>query len=516
MPIIDFNRNDLVIEALGGRGCYNDLVYKHLGDLGYTGSYNDRMVQFLKVTTGRTGTYNDLMNAYLLGVTGAFTPANLFSSGEKGAWYDPTNLSTLFQDSSGTVPVTATGQPIGRINDRSGNGYHATQSTGSLKPVLNLLSSTIGFSGGYRLKHDMIDDNLLWGGATGDYYIAIGNASGVQFYTVSLVNGGPIPLSDMVGMIILDRPFTGTEVTEIRSYLNVKRTGVPFTATNWVFECNGASYTGRGGNSGLGVPTWTFGDGTVYNTMFSTTEATSPREMLTFETTDASELTQFSCHINNLVGSIPDLSNNTSLTLFRVFTNNLTGCIPDLSANVNLDTFYCHLNNLTGSIPDLSSNTSLANFYCYSNKLTGSIPDLSSNTALILFRCDSNNITGSIPSLSNNVSLLNFICDTNNLSGSIPDLGSNTSLTIFRCNNNSLTSVAPGFSVSITLGEFNAHSNLLSSADVNTILAAFVAANRTTGTRTMNLDGTGNGPPTGTGLTDKATLISRGWTVITN
>ena len=27
----------------------------------------------------------------------AFSPASLFSSGEEGAWYDPSDLSTLFQ-----------------------------------------------------------------------------------------------------------------------------------------------------------------------------------------------------------------------------------------------------------------------------------------------------------------------------------------------------------------------------------------------------------------------------------
>jgi hypothetical protein len=48
----------------------------------------------------------------------AFTPLALFSSGEQGWWYDPSNLSTLFQDAAGTVPVTAAGQPVGRLMDR--------------------------------------------------------------------------------------------------------------------------------------------------------------------------------------------------------------------------------------------------------------------------------------------------------------------------------------------------------------------------------------------------------------
>ena len=38
-----------------------------------------------------------------------------FSSSEPGAWYDPSDLSTLFQDAAGTTPVTAVEQPVGRI-----------------------------------------------------------------------------------------------------------------------------------------------------------------------------------------------------------------------------------------------------------------------------------------------------------------------------------------------------------------------------------------------------------------
>ena len=47
------------------------------------------------------------------------TPRTLFSAGEQGAWYDPSDMSTLFQDSAGTVPVTAVEQPVGLILDKS-------------------------------------------------------------------------------------------------------------------------------------------------------------------------------------------------------------------------------------------------------------------------------------------------------------------------------------------------------------------------------------------------------------
>ena len=48
-----------------------------------------------------------------------FSPASLFRNAEQGVWYDPSDFSTLFQDSAGTTPVTAVGQPVGLILDKS-------------------------------------------------------------------------------------------------------------------------------------------------------------------------------------------------------------------------------------------------------------------------------------------------------------------------------------------------------------------------------------------------------------
>lgn len=45
-------------------------------------------------------------------------PTSLFSAGEQGVWYDPSDLSTLYQDSAGTTPVTAVEQPVGLMLDK--------------------------------------------------------------------------------------------------------------------------------------------------------------------------------------------------------------------------------------------------------------------------------------------------------------------------------------------------------------------------------------------------------------
>ena len=48
-----------------------------------------------------------------------FNPISWFLKGEQGAWYDPSDLTTLFQDSAGTTPVTAVEQPVGLMLDKS-------------------------------------------------------------------------------------------------------------------------------------------------------------------------------------------------------------------------------------------------------------------------------------------------------------------------------------------------------------------------------------------------------------
>jgi hypothetical protein len=48
-----------------------------------------------------------------------FSPESLFENGEQGAWYDPSDYSTLFTDSAGTTPVTAVEQFVGLMLDKS-------------------------------------------------------------------------------------------------------------------------------------------------------------------------------------------------------------------------------------------------------------------------------------------------------------------------------------------------------------------------------------------------------------
>lgn len=44
---------------------------------------------------------------------------SLFANNEQGFFYDPNDLTTMFQDAAGTIPVTGAGQPVGLMLDKS-------------------------------------------------------------------------------------------------------------------------------------------------------------------------------------------------------------------------------------------------------------------------------------------------------------------------------------------------------------------------------------------------------------
>lgn len=90
----------------------------------------------------------------------AWSPFALWPLGtEARAWYEPSlSNSTLFQDAAGTAPVTAVGQPVGLMLDKSGQGNHAAQVTASKRPLLQQDGG-----GKYYLDFDGLDDSMATG-----------------------------------------------------------------------------------------------------------------------------------------------------------------------------------------------------------------------------------------------------------------------------------------------------------------------------------------------------------------
>ena len=80
----------------------------------------------------------------------------LFANGEQGFFYDPNDLSTMYRDANGTIPVTDVGQPVGLMKDKSGRNNHAFQTVSASRPILQRNATT----GAYYLAFDGADDFL--------------------------------------------------------------------------------------------------------------------------------------------------------------------------------------------------------------------------------------------------------------------------------------------------------------------------------------------------------------------
>lgn len=87
----------------------------------------------------------------------AFDPIQLFIPGLRGAWWDVSDTGTLFQSGTRSSPgaaVTADGDPVGLVLDKSGNGYDLVQATSTKRPLYRT-------SGGLSwLEFDGVDDFL--------------------------------------------------------------------------------------------------------------------------------------------------------------------------------------------------------------------------------------------------------------------------------------------------------------------------------------------------------------------
>ena len=112
-------------------------------------------------------------------ITQLLPPAQLFKNNEQGVWYDPSDISSMYQDAAMTIPVTANGDPIGAMMDLSGNGNHATQTVSASRPTYQ----TDGIL--HWLAFDGVDDFIKSSGflRTTPHVIAFGMMFGVNSAT---------------------------------------------------------------------------------------------------------------------------------------------------------------------------------------------------------------------------------------------------------------------------------------------------------------------------------------------
>ena len=118
-------------------------------------------------------------------------------------------MSTLFQNSAGTTPVTAVEQPVGRMLDKSGRGNHATQATSAARPVLsarvNILLATdtlatqsvTTVATTYTLAFSGTGSITLSGTKTGTFSAGTHSVTGVTAGTLTLTVSGTVTNADL-------------------------------------------------------------------------------------------------------------------------------------------------------------------------------------------------------------------------------------------------------------------------------------------------------------------------------
>jgi len=169
------------------------------------------------------GTIGSAKFGLMVGGTGehkpyVFKPEDLFFLGEQGAWYDPSDLSTLFQDAAGTTPVTAGGDPVGLAVDKSGNEVTAAQSISASRPVYNVYPS--------RLSLDKVDDALVITVPTGGWIgtMVLATDQGTASYGVSIpagdynLGGLYFPGNAIVGVVFRDGALSAEEKADAEAY----------------------------------------------------------------------------------------------------------------------------------------------------------------------------------------------------------------------------------------------------------------------------------------------------------
>ena len=111
--------------------------------------------------------------------------AKLFANNEQGFFYDPNDLSTIYQDAAGTIPVTAAGQPVGLMLDKSKGLVRGAEKWVDSNAVFTGESSRIS-TGTYRIY----TPNGTYSAAQILGALTIGRMYEISFDVVSIANTG--------------------------------------------------------------------------------------------------------------------------------------------------------------------------------------------------------------------------------------------------------------------------------------------------------------------------------------
>ena len=168
------------------------------------------------------------MNPRTLRPSSTFTPRSISGL---ALWLDASDSSTLFQNSDGTVPATASSDPVGYWGDRSGNGRHAVQATAGNRPAISATNQ-----GGKRALAFAAGTTTVVSPATVAQYVADATSSPKMFFAwvarpesflSSIVFGSPThPNNASRVFYASDFGSSGSHIVDFGSVSTARLTGV--------------------------------------------------------------------------------------------------------------------------------------------------------------------------------------------------------------------------------------------------------------------------------------------------
>jgi hypothetical protein len=198
------------------------------------------------------------------------------------------------------------------------------------------------------------------------------------------------------------------------------------------------------------------------------------------------EATLFQCVDSTFGGNISALSPFSGLTYIAAFNSSVSGDISILADIEAPETILFGNTSVVGDIVAVSAKTTLTNLQFHTTTVSGDIANLSALTALTNLRLYSSSVTGDVGDLKTLVNLTTLLMYSTTV-------GYNTT-TLPAWNNANI-----GF-----------QNCAWTQAEVDNFLADLDSAGGTNGT--LNLSGS-NSAPSAAGLTSKANLEGKGWTV---
>ena len=391
-----------------------------------------------------------------------------------------TTLTVDWGDGTPAEDFAMTGNSVSLSRDYGTEKNRAVKFSGTANPQLTYLRCSSYFKYVNLAEYTL----LTYLECRSNRITELDLSSNVNLATLKCTNG------EMVSLIISDSCKTTLERLEMAGSRKITALDLSnFTALTYL-DCLGSSLLAALDVSGC--------------TSLETLRCLSCR-ISYLNVTGCTALSVLECYFNQIVSL--NISTCTALIELDCFDNNLSSLnISNNPALIKLDYGRNNISNVdisghTGLIElrfmetpitsiDLSAHTSLLHLACRQCYSLTSI-DISAQTLLEYFDCSQCTQITSID-VSHNTNLKNLWCDSLGLSSL--NINNNPKLEFLWCQGNHFTSAT-----------INAHLAKLVASNVDAFTMSYSAASQDP-----------PAPPTGQGITDKATLISRGWSVSTD